>query len=105
MLEVRHWLETLSSLTLGGAIGAMFGVVVYFYFGVHFGGISSYSVIGLCGAVGSGVQRFLQPVTGALGLMVQLILLKVLRNLGVISHTTYQRIVNRLVERRFLGKK
>lgn len=105
MLEVRHWLETLGSLTLGGAIGAMLGVVVYFYFGIHFGGISPYSVIGFCGAVGSGVQRLLQPVTGTLGLMVQLILLKVLRNLGIISQTTYQRIVNKLVERRFLGKK
>jgi hypothetical protein len=80
----------------------MFGAVGYFYFGIHFGGISPYSVIGLCGAVGSGMQRLLQPVTGTLGLMVQLLLLRVLRNLGVISQTTYQRIVNKLVERRFL---
>ena len=88
-------------MKLGGAHGA----VVYFYFGMHFGGISPYSVIGLFGAVGSGVQRLLQPVTGTLGLVAQLMLLACLRKLRIIKPTRYQRIVNTLVERRFLGKK
>ena len=105
MVEPRHWLETVGSLTLGGAVGAALGAVVYFYFGSHFGSISPYSIIGLSGAVGSGVQRLLQPVTGTLGFMAQLILLKILWQLGIINQPTYQRIVNRLVERRFLGKK
>lgn len=105
MVELRHWLKTLGSLTLGGLIGAAFGALVYLSLRVHFQGIDPYGVIALGGAIGTAVQKLLQPVTGTLGLGAQLSILVLLLKLGIINQSTYQRIVKKLVERRFLGNK
>lgn len=103
MLELRHWLQSLSALTLGGLIGAGFGVLVYFSFAIHFG-ISPYGVIGLAAAIGTGVQRLVQRTGVFFAFFEQLYELGKLVERGIINKETYQEIVNELVKRRYLNK-
>lgn len=104
MLELRHWLQTLGGLTLGGLIGIGFGALVYLSLRGQFQGINPYGVIGLCGAIGTGVHGVAQRTGGFFAFFEQLFELGELVKRGIINREKYQEIVDELVKRRFLGK-
>jgi len=104
MLELRHWPKTLGSFTIGGAVGSLLGALVYLSLKIYFEGTNPYGVIGLCGAIGAGVQRMVQRAGGFLGFFEQLYELGKLAERGIIKKETYQEIVDELVKRRFLNK-
>ena len=60
--------------------------------------------IGLCAAIGTGVQRLVQRAGGFFAFFDQLYELGQLVERGIINKETYQEIVNELVKRRFLNK-
>jgi len=104
MVELRHWLQTFGGLTLGGLIGIGFGALVYLFLRGHFQGVNPYGVIGLGGAIGTGVHGVVQRAGGFFAFFEQLFELGELVKRGIIKKEKYQEIVDELVRRRFLGK-
>lgn len=104
MLEPRHWLKTVGTLSIGGAIGASVGALIYLLLRSYLEGVSIYEVMALLAAIGAGVQRTLQRAGWFLGFFEQLYELGKLKKSGIIKNEQYQEIVNELVKRRFLDK-
>jgi len=104
MLEPRHWLKTLGTLSIGGAIGASLGALIYLILRNYLKRVSIYEAVGLVAGIGAGVQRMLQRAGWFLGFFEQLYELGKLKKRGIIKNEEYQKIVDELVERRFLGK-
>jgi hypothetical protein len=108
MFDLRAWLQSARILTLGGIVGGALGAVVYFCFPSHFADVNPYGLIGVCIAVGTAVQRAVesiyQPIIRFIKFREELLELGIMRDRGEINQQTYQRVVNRLVERRFLPK-
>ena len=104
MLEPRHWLKTLGTLSIGGAIGAFLGALTYVLLRSYLEGVSIYEVMALFAGIGAGVQRTLQRAGWFLGFFEQIYELGKLKKRGIIKHEKYQEIVDELVKRRFLDK-
>lgn len=104
MLEPRHWLKSLGTLSIGGAIGAFLGALIYLFLRSYVEGVSIYEVMALLAAIGAGVQRSLQRAGWFLGFFEQLYELGKLKKRGIIKTDKYQEIVDELVKRRFLDK-
>ena len=104
MVELRHWLQTLRSLTLGGLSGIGFGALDYLFLRVQFQDLDPRGVIGLCGAIGTGMHSVIQRAGGFFAFFEQLFELGELVKRGIIKKEKYQEIVDELVRRRFLGK-
>lgn len=104
MVEPHNWLKTLGTLSIGGAIGASLGALIYLVLRSHLEGVSIYQVMALFAGIGAGVQRIAQRAGWFLGFFEQLYELGKLKNLGIIKNEKYQEIVDELVKRRFLDK-
>ena len=104
MLEPHNWLKTLGTLSIGGAIGASLGALIYLFLRNYIEAVSIYQVIALFAAIGAGIQRTLQRAGWFLGFFEQLYELGKLRKRGIIRNEKYQEIVDELVKRRFLDK-
>jgi len=72
MLEPRKWLKTIGTLSIGGAIGASLGALIYLLLRSYLEGVSIYEVMALLAAIGAGVQRILQRAGWFLGFFEQL---------------------------------
>jgi hypothetical protein len=106
MFHLPSWPQIFRFLTLGGLIGGTLGAVVYFCFASHFVEINFWGFVGICVAFGTILQRAIgivvQPVINFIRFREELFELGIMRDRGEIDQRTYQKVVNGLVERRFL---
>ena len=102
MADIRNLLPFIRP-PLVGAGGALLGLMLYLSFRRYFSGVPLYTLMALGLAVGSAVERsIVSPLVDYISFDGRLADLRRLLDEGKIDREVYQKILNQLVERRFL---
>lgn len=101
MLDQGSLAKTIHGYRLGGLVAACAGFLISYYFPTYFVRITPFLFILICGLIGNVIHDSIQPFFDSLAF--KLFELWALKVLGIIKEERYQKLVNKLVEKRILN--